>query len=131
MNLLIFKTREFAFYSIQIASFDLLSSGNLLYTFCLLVWKLIVIERIGMRFERIGKRWKLLTFRVRIDLALKKVIKWECKVPLGNMHYWCTILRRFFTKTRANLSTYSRKLGNYNGTIIFQVATIKKFFPIN
>ena len=30
------------------------------------------------------------------------------------------------TKTRAHLSTYSSKLGNYNGTIIFEIDIMKK-----
>ena len=33
----------------------------------------------------------------------------------------------YVTKTRANLSTYSRKPGNYNGTIIFEID--EKVFP--
>jgi hypothetical protein len=40
---------------------------------------------------------------------------------------------KFFTyviKTRPNLSTYSRKLGNYSGTIIFEIDIIKKSYPI-
>ena len=35
------------------------------------------------------------------------------------------------TKTRPNLSTYSRKPGNYNGTIIFEIDIMKKSSPIN
>ena len=44
------------------------------------------------------------------------------------------ILGKFFkyvTKTRANLSTYSRKPGNYNDTIIFEIDMMKKSYPIN
>ena len=140
INFLSFKTGyySFVFFLIQIASFDRCPTqfGDFLFTFCFCMWKFltIVIERIGMRFERIGRRWKLLTLRVRIDLALKKVIKGKWKIPLGNMHYWCTILGKFFTyvtKTRANLSTYSRKLGNYNGTIIFEIDIIRNSSPLN
>ena len=43
-------------------------------------------------------------------------------------------LRKFFiyvTKTHANLTTYSIKLENYNGTIIFEIDTMKKFTQIN
>jgi hypothetical protein len=37
----------------------------------------------------------------------------------------------YVTKTRANLTTYSRKLENYNGTIIFEIDIMKKSTPIN
>ena len=41
---------------------------------------------------------------------------------------------KFFTcvtKTRANLTTYSRKVENYNGTIIFEIDIMKNSSPIN
>ena len=34
-------------------------------------------------------------------------------------------------KTIANLTTFSRKLGNYNGTIIFEIGFMKKSSPLN
>ena len=34
-------------------------------------------------------------------------------------------------KTRPNLSTYSRKAGNFNGTIIFEIIIKKKSSTIN
>lgn len=37
----------------------------------------------------------------------------------------------YVTKTRPNLATYSRKLGNYNGTIIFEIDIMKNLSPIN
>ena len=37
----------------------------------------------------------------------------------------------YVTKTRANLSTYSRKPGNYNGTINFEIDIMKMASPIN
>ena len=37
----------------------------------------------------------------------------------------------YVTKTIANLTTYSKKTGDYNGTIIFEIDTIKKSSPIN
>jgi len=37
----------------------------------------------------------------------------------------------YVTKTYPNLPTYSRKLGNYNGTIIFDIDIMKKSSPIN
>ena len=37
----------------------------------------------------------------------------------------------YVTKTRANLTTYSRKLENYNGTIIFEIDIMKNSSPIN
>ena len=36
----------------------------------------------------------------------------------------------YVTKTRANLSTYSRKPGNSHGTIIFEIDIMKKSYPI-
>ena len=46
---------------------------------------------------------------------------------------YCTESKFFtyVTKTRPNLPTYSRKLENYNGTIIFEIDIIKKSSPIN
>ena len=35
----------------------------------------------------------------------------------------------YVTKTIANLTTYSRKPGNYNGTIIFEIDIMKKSSP--
>ena len=43
----------------------------------------------------------------------------------------CLNFFTYVTKTRANLSTYSRKPGNYNGTIIFEIDIMKKSFPLN
>ena len=37
----------------------------------------------------------------------------------------------YVTKTRANLTIYSRKPENYNGTIIFEIDIMKNSFPIN
>ena len=37
----------------------------------------------------------------------------------------------YVTKTRANSTTYSRKLENYNGTIIFEIDIMKNSSPIN
>ena len=37
----------------------------------------------------------------------------------------------YVTKTCSNLSTYSRKPGNYNGTIIFDIDIMEKSSPIN
>ena len=37
----------------------------------------------------------------------------------------------YVAKTRANLTTYSRKPKNYNGTIIFEINIMKKSSPIN
>ena len=36
-----------------------------------------------------------------------------------------------FTKTFANLTTYSRKPGDYNGTIIFEIDIMKNSSPLN
>ena len=37
----------------------------------------------------------------------------------------------YVTKTRPNLRTYSRKPGNYNDTIIFEIGIMKKSSPLN
>ena len=37
----------------------------------------------------------------------------------------------YVTKTMANLTTFSRKPGNYNGTIIFEIDIIKNSFPLH
>ena len=37
----------------------------------------------------------------------------------------------YVSKTRANLTTYSRKSENYNGTTIFEIDIMKKSSPIN
>ena len=37
----------------------------------------------------------------------------------------------YVTKTCANLTTYSRKPENYNGTIIFEIDIMKNSSPIN
>jgi hypothetical protein len=37
----------------------------------------------------------------------------------------------YVTKTWANLTTYSRKPENYNGTIIFEIDIMKNSSPIN
>jgi hypothetical protein len=37
----------------------------------------------------------------------------------------------YVTKTIANLTTYSRKQGDYNGIIIFEIDIMKNSFPLN
>ena len=37
----------------------------------------------------------------------------------------------YVTKTMANLSTFSRKPWNYNGTIIFEIDIMKNSYPLN
>ena len=37
----------------------------------------------------------------------------------------------YVTKTIANLTTYRRKLGDYNGTIIFEIDIMKNSSPLN
>ena len=37
----------------------------------------------------------------------------------------------YVTKTCVNLTTYSRNLENYNGTIIFEIDIMKNSSPIN
>ena len=56
--------------------------------------------------------------------------------PRGNctlhkLHYRMCKCYTYVTKTRANLTTYSRKPENYNGTIIFEIDIMKNSSPIN
>ena len=37
----------------------------------------------------------------------------------------------YTTKTRPNLATYTRKPGNNNGTIVFEIDIMKKSYPVN
>ena len=51
-----------------------------------------------------------------------------------NSNFWLAPLCKRLTyvaKTRANLTTYSRKPENYNGTIIFEIDTMNNLSPIN
>ena len=41
------------------------------------------------------------------------------------------VSRTYLTKTRANSTTYSRKPGNFNGTISFEIDIMKNSSPIN
>ena len=48
--------------------------------------------------------------------------------------YWSKYIHKCFTcvtKTIANLTTYSRKPGDYNGTIIFEIDIMKNSSPLN
>ena len=52
----------------------------------------------------------------------------------GSYDYLTSYKGKCFTyvpKTIANLTTYSRKLGDYNDTIIFEIDVMKNSFPIN
>ena len=87
-----------------------------------------------------------------LDLCIENRISWIFGLLFENSHKWkphhwnpqeprtwCMpenifYIYKFFTyviKTHAKLSMYSRKLGNYNGTIIFEIDFMKKFSPIN
>ena len=46
--------------------------------------------------------------------------------PIGNSKCFT-----YVTKTIANLTTFSRKPGDYNGTIIFEIDIMKKSSPLN
>ena len=43
----------------------------------------------------------------------------------------CSKFFTYVTKTRANLTTYSRKPENYNGTNIFEIDIMKNSSPLN
>ena len=61
-----------------------------------------------------------------------KEIYWQLLQHSGKMaQYTYSKFFTYVTKTRANLTTYSRKPENYNGTIIFEIDIIKKSSPIN
>ena len=63
-----------------------------------------------------------------------------CKIGLQIMHIFsihaavCSSQSKYFmyvAKTRANLTTYSRKPENYTGTIIFEIDVMKNSSPLN
>ena len=49
----------------------------------------------------------------------------------GGNHYTMDKFFTYVTKTRPNLTTYSRKPGNFNGTISFEIDIMKNSSPIN
>ena len=55
------------------------------------------------------------------------VIGWRGFLLVSNTHKCFT----YVTQTRANLTTYSRKPENYNGTNIFEIDIMKILSPIN
>ena len=52
-------------------------------------------------------------------------------LPIFYQTFLAVRASKFFTKTRANSSIYSRKPGNYNCTIVFGIDIMKKSSPIN
>ena len=75
------------------------------------------------------------TFNEKKDWALDRS-KREAKMILIlifqtlNPHTLCKCFT-YVAKTRANLTTYSRKPENYNDTIIFEIDIMKNSSPIN
>ena len=61
-------------------------------------------------------------------------IKWplvEVKIIRStNLRPWSKCFS-YTTKTRPNLATYTRKPGNNNGTIVFEIDIMKKSYPVN
>ena len=75
----------------------------------------------------IGNRESILSLRKFIEESMEK---WGFK----GLDILVNNAGKFFmyvTKTRANLTTYSRKPENYNGTIIFEIDIMKNSSPIN
>ena len=69
-------------------------------------------------------------------LCVRSKIRWAWDqrnkmIMLTKMHYNTGKCFTCFTKTFANLTTYSRKPGNYNGTIIFEIDIMKNSSPLN
>ena len=60
--------------------------------------------------------WNMIPLKENVDLI---------ELPIKGKFF------TYVTKTCANLTTNSRKLENYNGTIIFEIDIMKKFSPIN
>ena len=58
------------------------------------------------------------------EITKKKNIRSVRKVVFHSTFDKCF---RYVTKTIANLTTYSRKPGDYNGTVIFEIDIMKNF----
>ena len=82
---------------------------------------------------------KFLSNDTKVIIALKEVITEEFKKTDEKLDHIRRVLLfghsckcfTYVTKTCANLTTYSRKLENYNGTIIFEIDIMKNSSPIN
>ena len=69
---------------------------------------------------------------VRKDCALKQEFTFRTLQDVLNaMNKTAHKRFTYVAKTRANLTTYSRKPENYNGTIIFEIDIMKNSSPIN
>ena len=66
---------------------------------------------------------KNVSFLLKLEMALATTIRMKFEPVCKCFTY--------LTKTRANSTTYSRKLGNFNGTISFEIDIMKNSSPIN
>ena len=64
------------------------------------------------------------------DINMNRTFK-SAKIWLRNSIFNVSKFFTYVSKTHANLSTYSRKPGNYNGIIIFEIDIMRKSSPIN
>ena len=83
---------------------------------------------------------KFLSNDTKVIIALKDVITEEFKKTDEKLDHIRRVLLfghssskcfTYVTKTCANLTTYSRKLENYNGTITFEIDIMKNSSPID
>ena len=65
-----------------------------------------------------------------MNVGTLRCCKFFANIEEHSSHSSCKCFM-YVNKTRANLTTYSRKLENYNGTIIFEIDIMKKSSPIN
>ena len=69
-----------------------------------------------------------------INTDVKTNVATKIKGDISSATFSKDTLGKFFmyvTKTIANLTTYSRKPGDYNGTIIFEIDIMKNSSPLN
>ena len=74
------------------------------------------------------------THRDNIPIERNKVIENKSCVKLSSAFehlYYISKCFTCFTKTFASSATYSRKPGDYNGTIIFEIDIMKNSSPLN
>ena len=110
------------------------SENNNTHVLYLFPGSIISRHQIQIGLGAFSENWKCIKSKKIVGLVF-----------LGNITACCTLLSScykvamrfllliffsYVTKTCQHLSTYSRKPGNYNGTIIFEVDIMKKFSPL-
>ena len=88
------------------------------------LWKMKLLSFDSFEFcaKMLKLKFELKTYRL-VDTCEKQQQKLD-------VHNWCKCFT-CVTKTIANLTTNSRKPGDYNGTIIFEIDIMKNSSPLN